>query len=194
MIKKTWEERMSLKACHIDVDKEKLFSLFRRRVSEEVTVSGKTVIDFGCGGGWLGRYLFDNCSPRLYLGLDISERSRAFAEENVPEGGFVGSKVIPRGFDIFVCLSVIQHFPNFSYLSAFLSEVNDCRAVDLILQIRAGENKIRENPYESIDDVIFALTTNSVFLEGKLTNYFLKKASKISEGSNYQYLYFRRKT
>lgn len=76
---------------------------------------GKTVLDVGCGGGWLGRLLYDEYEIRQYVGVDISRRSIDFARRNVPEGIIVGPldrERLDHFPDIAVALNVVHHVPS----------------------------------------------------------------------------------
>jgi cyclopropane fatty-acyl-phospholipid synthase-like methyltransferase len=53
-------------------------------------IPGKTALEIGCGGGWLGRFLLQN-QAKSYSGFDFSETAIAYANKRV--GKFSNARV-----------------------------------------------------------------------------------------------------
>lgn len=145
----------------------------------------KSLLDYGIGGGFLGKHLFEQYKLGKYIGVDISQKSLDAAKTNLAKqiaGGKVQLLLTPQAFkqytpDILVCQAVIQHFPSVKYLDDFLKNVNDSGAAELMLQVRYGP-KTTSSPqgyfdHESLSDVGQLLHTNSEYLKNKLPAYSL---------------------
>jgi len=157
----------------------------------------KTVIDYGLGGGWLGRYLFRNKEIKKYIGIDVAKRSLEVAE-NVLNQWVNQCKfcLTPVQFkhlraDIFISLACIQHFPSKDYLLGFLDNVDTSDIPDVVLQIRNGETDFN-GAYEAEGDVGRACRTTPEFVSKYLPGYSLEFASEANPKSGYQYLVFKK--
>lgn len=176
-----------------------------RKLYEEVFLNkvdfqGKTVLDYGIGGGWLGKLLFETKDIYFYVGVDIAERSLATAMHTLqPFGDRCNFALTPVEFglanpDIIVCLACIQHFPNEDYLLRFLENCERSGAKTLILQIRYSNKNKFSDAYKTdkTGDVGLACETSFDFISQKLPSYFVKFTSQVMEGSRYQYGIYER--
>jgi 2-polyprenyl-6-hydroxyphenyl methylase / 3-demethylubiquinone-9 3-methyltransferase len=80
------------------------------------SVSGKKVVDLGCGGGLLSKPLAD--AGALITGLDISSNSLDIARQMVPQGLFVEGSVTDthfqsNSFDGALLSDVLEHIPRY---------------------------------------------------------------------------------
>lgn len=163
----------------------------------------KTIIDYGIGNGQL-YLLFNERGAGKYVGIDLSQRSLDKSREFISR---INSKmpyelaITPQDFgafnaDIFITLSVIQHFPNEPYCVEFLQNLNQSNIPKLLLQIRYGDKVRFNDDYSDAGKVAFSSQMNSEFMLQHLTNYNLTFASGINEekegwrGRLYQYLHF----
>ena len=119
-----------------------------RAFSQRHTLSGKRLLDYGIGGGLLGKVLLD--SPHQiahYVGVDISERSLGAARKRLTHAGVLPSQFTllqaPQAFselwpvpDALISLAVIQHFPSRAYADAFFGSVEASTIPLLLLQIK----------------------------------------------------------
>lgn len=202
---RAWESRVTDTTAHRHIDGERLiekclFECYKKGIGK-TEIDDKIVVDFGCGGGFLGKFLFENFVLKKYIGIDISQKSIAAAQknlENILEGRKEFICLSPsaaiealKGFenaDILCSFSVIQHFPSRDYLDAFLNALNESNIPDLCLQIRHfPETKFHDRPYETTGKIGTACYTNSEYMSKILSKYTLKSESKL-EKSLYQYL------
>lgn len=191
---RAWEQRVSADTAHIP-HKEHFFEIYKKAF-EKTSLHGKTVIDFGCGGGWTGKYLFAEKKIKAYLGIDIAQRSLDAAKKNLSEyPNSVFLLIDPNALpdfsqmtaDYFVSLSCIQHFPDKEYLDYFLRSLNKSGIKNIILQVKySKETKFREVPYKTTHDIGNACFTNSGYILSQMTNYKMDCISR--ERSEYQYM------
>lgn len=192
-----WEQRVSSASAHIELQYN--YNDVYRKAIGKTKMEGKTVIDHGCGGGWTGKFLFDEKKIRAYLGIDIAKRSIEAAEKNLADYEdkvflLIDPNALPdfsqMTADFFISLSCIQHFPDQEYLDYFLDAVNKSEIKTLILQIKYADNTIfREHPYKTTHDIGNGCFTNFKYLQSKLTNY--KGWSTSAKEGEYQYMRFR---
>lgn len=192
-----WEKRVSAFSAHIDLQ-DNYFPVYRKAFGK-TKMDGKTVIDYGCGGGWTGKFLFDEKNIKAYLGIDIAQRSIEAAEKNLADYEdkvflLVDPNALPdfsqMKADFFISLSCIQHFPDQEYLDYFLDAVNKSGIKTLILQVKYSDKTIfREHPYKTTHDIGNGCFTNFKYLKSKLTNY--KGVTDATEEGEYQYMRFK---
>jgi len=159
----------------------------------------KSVVDYGIGGGWLGKYLFETKNIDKYIGIDISQRSLDNAKINLFNFRnnvllFLTNDIDLSSLraDIFVCQACIQHFPDMDYLEKFLCSLNNSSCFKLMLQIANSPKTIFNNSnYKSITDVVRACKTNKEYVSEKLNNYNLEYYSEIYP-NDYQFLIFNK--
>jgi len=92
-----------------------LVARFHRRIAEIVApLRPATVLDAGCGEGYLARYLLDHLEGIRLWGVDASERAIARARQRCPEATFEVASVDSfdaggKSFDLVVCSEVLEH-------------------------------------------------------------------------------------
>lgn len=209
-MKRFWDGTSSRNAhLGLDGDAEYLFARYKSLITDKIKVKGKTVIDFGHGGGLLGKYLLSDCGVKKYIGYDIAERSNKVASENMKE--FDNKELIllkehvwnfaEKEPDIIIALAVMIHFPTRVYLDNFLRTVNDSGARDAVLEIRdKGHGTLFQ--VEPYSDGCFRLNprscltcdTSEEYISSKLPNYDLKEfTDPVIAPTNCQVLWFKRK-
>lgn len=184
--------------AHLDINdhlvsQESLYNSWKRSFVKYFSWEGKSVADYGIGGGYLGQMLLSEFEIAKYSGIDISQRSLDEARDNLntytSQTAFYKSTVnfSTIDVDIFVSLACIQHFPNQEYLDSFLTNINNSTIPDVMLQIRRG-NDLTFQP----DNPILSCVTNYEYMSGLLSNYMLTYASFPAK-NNYQYLVLKHK-
>lgn len=94
---------------------QRLIERFHQRIVEVVRpLEPKTILDAGCGEGYLSRVLLDHLPGVEVVGVDLSEGAVAQARARCPEGTFqVGTveslRDLGRSFDLVVCSEVLEH-------------------------------------------------------------------------------------
>jgi SAM-dependent methyltransferase len=184
------------------VSEENMMNRFKTFL-KDIDLYNKVIIDYGCGGGYLGRYLFENWNIKKYIAFDIAERSVGRTNEQLEE--YKNKKVIlleknhNMDFvkykpDIFCSFACIIHFPTQIYLNTFLKNVNNCKAMYLVLEIR-NTNKgtvFWKKPYKNFKAGNRACITEPDYISKHLTNYFLyKKTDHNKHKTNCQILYYK---
>ena len=162
---------------------EFMMNRFKALITEKgINVNDRTVIDFGCGGGYCGRYLLENFNLKKYIAMDIANVAINRAREQLEKyenASFVKYDIdkIPefKEFNpyLFVAFAVIIHFPTKEFLHDFLEKVNRSGAEKLILEIRDGGigTKFREEVYKTYSDGRLGCITNEKYISKKLSNY-----------------------
>lgn len=95
-----------------------LIARFHRRIVEVVRPLGvRTVLDAGCGEGYLARHLLDHLPGIELTGVDVSGSAVATARERCPEGNFQAATIqslrdMGRSFDLVICSEVLEHLEN----------------------------------------------------------------------------------
>lgn len=159
-----------------------------------VDLEGKTVIDYGCGGGWTGRMLFDYSKIGKYIGVDIAERSLHFARLHM--GQCFGSEfyLAPVTLskikaDALVCFSVIQHMTK-PVMHDFLKNLDGSGILILLLHVRYAENTQFNDAYNEGGSIGECCRTNKKYVSEKLKNYTL---TGCREEPDVEFLAFKRK-
>lgn len=96
------------------------------------------VLDLGCGGGTLARWVESDA----YLGFDVDPASVATARQGFPRHRFVGELPTDERFDTIVALAVIEHLPQ--------PERHLARWRELLA---AGGTMVLTTPHPSVDRV-----------------------------------------
>ena len=172
----------------------------------------KKVIDYGCGGGWLGIYLFEEKEINYYYGLDLAKRSLKEARKNLKK---YKNKTIKKMHlavlsivnidktidfskyeaDILICLACMIHFPSIYFLLDFLKACDNSNCEKLIFEIRDKNigTYIDKKAYDTKIDFYTACLTDEKFISSCLYNYELEtKTDNIKHPTGCQLLYYKR--
>ena len=179
---------------------EKLCEKWEQSFCKFLDFNGKTVIDYGIGGAYLGRYLFQKKGIHKYIGYDISQRSLNKAAENLEN--YKNSCLLlkcdnfyknPEPADIFISQACIQHFPDENYLKKFLTCINKKKYTTVMLQYRhAPKTRFNQGDLMKENVVVIRCHTNAEYILEIMTNYKLIYKSPI-ESNRYQFCIFELK-
>jgi 2-polyprenyl-3-methyl-5-hydroxy-6-metoxy-1,4-benzoquinol methylase len=173
-IKEKWDdENIPSNYNHTDINEQRDKDYIDYVINlSKLDFKDKIVIDYGCGGGWLGKLLLEKYEIKQYIGYDVSNNSLKFARENLKE--FSNKKLIRikdwielPAADIFISLSCVQHFPDIEYVKKWLEMVNNSKCNDLIIHYRWN----KRNKIEFIDKKVY---TWACFLPKDWIDSFLK--------------------
>lgn len=203
-------ETCGLKFAHLEtysdraLEKDSLMlRIFEKEFLERLDWKSSKVVEYGIGGGYLGRVLIEKYGISKYLGLDIAQRSIDTARKNlsvfgesvslsrVDRLGDSVSTIKEISFDTFISMACIQHFPDSQYLEDFLLSLNSLDFTTIALQIRFSTCTIFNSAYEMDEEVSLACRTNSSDILKRLKRYSLFYSGEIYP-SGYQYLLFRK--
>lgn len=185
---------------HLKCENE-LYKFWESSFINRIIFKNKIVLDYGIGGGYLGKYLFSKKDIKHYIGIDISIRSLKktdlILEKYSKKYDLLNCETFYKNFykniDIIVCQACIQHFPNENYLINFLKKINQLNANTIMLQIAYNKNnKFHDKDYNTRHNVVRACYTNNNFILKYLTNYDIDYSSEIAK-NNYQFLIFIKK-
>lgn len=180
-----WNKKAPSGYAHLNPEREFIESAnsdFKRTIDEffleNVSIEGKTLIDYGAGRGHLGKYLLAHGLEK-YIDIDISERSLDVARENL-KGTNSEFYITPISFsslsaNVFVSLACIQHFPSIEYLNDFLNNLNESGIRDLWLQIKWSDKTQAYDSYKKKKKYGIACLTNTDYMKRFLSKYTLKK-------------------
>jgi len=196
-----WERRVGPVTAHLVTDthlrKENLFASFEV-VCSSVDFSDKTIIDYGCGGGFFGLYLSNKFIVKKYIAYDLAQRSLDVAKKNLeflPENMKEFIKVDPWNIpqmhaDIFCCFSVIHHMPTQTYLDYFLAmlDVSNIKVILLTCKYSAVES-FQIHPYKTTKEINNACLTNASEIARRLRHFKLMRYTDAEPGK-YQYMRF----
>lgn len=198
-IKKKWDDsKIPSHYNHTDID-DKRNDDYKKYVVKlsNYDFSDKVVVDYGCGGGWLGKYLLENFNIKKYIAIDISANSLKAAKENLKDFDNVKFIKIKNWLDlkelkadIFISLACIQHFPSVEFLKGFLKMVNESDCNNLILQYRVNQKNLFNLISKNVFTWALILTRNSI--DKFLTNYTRWGGITVIK-KTYRYSYFKRK-
>jgi predicted RNA methylase len=167
-IRKAWNERVGTTSAHIIIDKwlgdyKTLTENYNARILKKIDWTGKTVIDYGTGGGWCGKYLFEEKGISKYIGFDIAPRSieHARATLNGRNAELNLILTIPDfkeyKADVFLCLAVIRHFPDKPYTDEFFQKLNRSKFKTLAISYRDGlAQEYQKSPYKTTSEIAHA--------------------------------------
>lgn len=198
-VKNFWEN-VNENFAHLTIsgylgDYKQLVEFWESNFINMINWENSSVLDYGIGGGYLGKYLFDNKHISKYYGVDISQRSLAKAQHILANANAKLMDVdefydnFAQKINVFVSQACIQHFPDKKYLVNFLNKINNIEPDVVMLQIaHNSECKfIDANKYKTIQDVVRSCYTNPEFIMTYLTKYQLTYKSDILP-NNYQFL------
>ncbi len=111
---KWWDKSSEFKPLH-DINPLRL-----NYIDQAVSLSGKTVLDVGCGGGILSESMAQKGAT--VTGIDLGEKALKVAQLHSLESGVaVDYQLIsveelaekqPASFDVVTCLEMLEHVPN----------------------------------------------------------------------------------
>jgi hypothetical protein len=178
------------------ITEESLFNGYRDNVIPHFDFKDTIVIDYGIGGGYLGKLLFKENGIKKYIGIDVSTRSLKIASDNLKEYNtefyddtydFSSSNA-----DIFISLACIQHFPDKEYLIKFLNNLNNSNISEIMLQIRYNDTTKFIDKWNTEGDIRLSCQTNDKFISEHLNKYDNIYISDIKPESNYQFLKYKK--
>lgn len=181
----TFWESVHTRGAHLGIDGEVPMMMERyARVTRGLYLSGRTVVDYGCGGGLLGLYLLEKRNIARYIGYDVAKRSLQYAAKNLSM--FVNKELVrveEHRWDFaakephaIFCLACMIHFPTREYLDAFLAACDCSGAQYLVLEVRYAEQTLFQPvPYSSLKTATKACFTNEFYVSSRLSNYELKE-------------------
>lgn len=169
-------------------------------------IKDSIVIDYGCGGAHLGMHLHKRFGLKSYIGIDIAERQRDAARNNLVKMNEDSLKnALPMyllepdchfsefNADLFISLACIQHFPSVEYLEDFLLNINSSEIKTIVLQYRhADTTYIANKDYKEMFNVCFKCYTNADDISEILDNYALDWVSDKHGITDEQYIIFQR--
>ncbi|MES2637318.1 MAG: bifunctional 2-polyprenyl-6-hydroxyphenol methylase/3-demethylubiquinol 3-O-methyltransferase UbiG [Pseudomonadota bacterium] len=111
---KWWDKTSEFKPLH-DINPLRL-----NYINVATSLSGKTVLDVGCGGGILSESMAEKGA--IVTGIDLGEKALKVAQLHSLEAGIeVDYRLIaveqlaeemPANFDVVTCLEMLEHVPN----------------------------------------------------------------------------------
>jgi len=141
---------------------------------DHMDLKGKIVIDYGCGGGFLGKFLFREYGIAKYIAIDIAKRSLRKAWEvnrkSDCEYILVPVEFSTLGADVFISIACMQHFPSEEYLNEFLENLNNSNVKAIALQIKYGDETEFFGTYDRKGYGVNC-RTNAKYISSFLTNY-----------------------
>ena len=111
---KWWDKTSEFKPLH-DINPLRL-----NYIDQAVSLSGKTVLDVGCGGGILSESMAQKGAT--VTGIDLGEKALKVAQLHSLESGINVdyrliaveelAKEVPASFDVVTCLEMLEHVPD----------------------------------------------------------------------------------
>lgn len=196
-----WDNKAPEYYAHLSIDEQAQYKIWDRML-KDFELEDKTIIDYGAGGGWLGKFLFKFKNIAKYIAYDISQRSLNFIKNNLKNEN-IQLFLTTRPFtfkgkfaDLLVSIATIQHMPNEEMLIDFLTKVNKSQVPNVLLQFKHSDKTTFNDTYDTIELVKNACLTNSDYVSDKLTEYVLVKEQKIKSSrtnTTYSWCYFKQK-
>jgi len=166
--------------AHLNIKRNTPGKYFNNLVNKYFDLKGKIILDFGGGGGYFGKYLFDTFQIGKYIDVDISERNLRFADNILRAYNTELNLNLQQSFeqysaDYFFCKAVIHHFPNSNYLNWFLSNLNNTKIKGLYLTIKVCKDQdysfILNSYKKGIKSIGNSCLVNINYIAEQLTNY-----------------------
>lgn len=201
VVKKFWNT-CAFKYAHLNDGEGRLLrpgspleQIYKFHFMDVIKFEHKSLIDYGCGGGYVPRYLFEHRGLKQAFCIDIAERSLKIAKKILKKKNakFYLAPVRLDQFkaDILLCIACIQHFADKKELDSFLKNANTSNVKVIILQIRSGELSFN-NAYNTGGDVGYSCVTNEPYISKALSNYKIYKLGDILS-NQYQYIIWVKK-
>ena len=95
-----------------------LITRFQKRVIKAIdSIEFRSVLDVGCGEGYLARVIYDHYPGVEICGIDASNQAICRARLRCPSGDFQVAPIEAllddrRRYDLVVCSEVLEHLPN----------------------------------------------------------------------------------
>jgi len=182
--KKWWDTEATSNFQHLDESfVMSQYADWRETFLTRFVWQGKRVVDYGIGGGFLGKVLLEQFGIASYTGIDISEKALDMARSTLRtfsgRANFLlaGPHFYESRPDLFVCQQVIQHFPSIAYFETFLANVDACGAQDVMLHFRQSKDGktvaggAYANSADAVQDVSLALLATVAFISERLLHY-----------------------
>jgi SAM-dependent methyltransferase len=177
-IKEYWETCGQHYAHLVETENRKIEDHFReyKRIllNNLKDLKDKTVIDYGCGGGFLGELLFKEYGIKKYIGIDIAQRSLDFAKERLIEKN-VEFYLLPIALntikaDVLFCFACLQHIQSEKILLEILKNFNDSDIRFIAIHFKYSKDIIFSNEYKQCNAGIYC-QLNIEYIQKELTNY-----------------------
>ena len=194
-IVEAWERRVGAETAHLQegqhINKAGLNCIFREGF-RGIGTDQKVILDYGCGGGFLGLFLFEGDYPiKQYIGVDITLRAIKATLERLDKWKSFkrveATKIDPKNIpdlsifkvDILTCFNVVQHFPDKEYFEYFFEQLNNSEIPIIILNYRKGEKlTFQDEPYKRTHEINLACYNRIDDIKALLPNYKLIKSPK----------------
>jgi len=198
---KSFWEKVHTRGAHLGLDGE-VPSMRERyaRLLKAIPLRGQAVIDFGCGGGLLGEFLFEKRGISRYVAYDVAKRSIEHARARIAPWGDRAQLILLEKHrwdfaaqkpDVLVCLACIMHFPSKTYLDNFLRTCDESGAKYLVLEVRYdAATRFQQDPYSSEKAAVKACFTNEPYVSALLPHY--KPVLEDKDGSTRIIRYIRK--
>ena len=190
----SWWEQVRPSFAHIELtdhlpDYDELTCLWEQQWINDIDFVDKTVVDYGIGAAWLGRYLLESKGIKKYTGVDIALRSLKAAGRNLNKWNNVSLlhtddfyDTFQEPIDVFVSQACIQHFPDRQYLDTFLARVKLLDPSVIMLQIAHHDDTVFD-PARPVR----ACRTNAEYISTKLGRP-IKKTTIVDEPNDYNFI------
>lgn len=213
---RAWQGRVGSRTVHLNPEsfnKEDLRYLTNQYdlVCKNININNKIIVDYGCGGGLFGIYLFRwEYNPKKYIGIDIANRCVNEARLNsmcweVDEDRKTDVEIIEINpiqlidfsllkANIFIMLNVARYFPNINYVKLFFNRLNESNIKQIVFNFKPGENNsFRKHPYKTTYDIGNANTLTAHTIMGLLNNYEINKTKDLDKNDCFLFLKMKRK-
>lgn len=110
---------------------------------EQMDWNAETVLDFGCGAGWLGEWLFQNAKIKKYIAVDIAKRQLDAAKSQLRQYAdkcqfvLLPQTSLPKA-DVVVAIAVLYHLPDEKSYHNTLQLLRSTDADRMLLQWRTN--------------------------------------------------------
>ena len=210
---RAWQSRVGRKTACLDYDgytKEELEKLhgYYQIITEyyDTKLNNKVLIDYGCGGGLLGKYLFlFEHNIKKYIGIDIADRCVNEARLNnlcwynkeveidiIKTNPNEPVNISQLKGGILVCINVIRYLPDIEYVNDLLDKFNKSRVKYIALNFRlANKNNFREKKYKTTEDIGLACVLSLQSVVEQMKRYKVVKIKNVGENC---FVFFEKKT
>jgi SAM-dependent methyltransferase len=204
-----WNNHATPEACHISgyKSRDRLYEMYELfMIPGFVHFEGKTIVNYGCGGGQLERLLHEKYGIKKSISIDIAERSIEAAKHYLKDynSEFVlcdtDCMQFVSGKDekyIFMSCECIHHFPDQNYLDEWLDCLNSQDYEWVILYYKPRKKGVRfdSKSYDDFDckKISRACSVSTEYMAEKLERYDLVEVRKNYRGRSREAGYWRLK-